>query len=139
MYERQIKAVKKAKYAYETYKKTIPVFLILSLGFCITGIYLFRNNGPLLTMMIIAMVALPAFIIWQYFRFGKEFDTASIMLRKKLWDNDASADEIMRIGRENKLELFALALKVRCLKELGLESIPEAAARDGVLPPLDDN
>lgn len=135
MYERQIKAAKKAKYAYETYNKVIPIFLILSVGFCATGIYFFRSNTAILIAMIVALIALPTFIFIQNKRLYNEFDEASIMLRKKLWDNDASAEEILRIARENKLDLEPLALRVRCVKELGMES-SEAAARDGVFPPL---
>lgn len=50
-----------------------------------------------------------------------------------LLDNKLSADEIMSVGKRLNINLFSLALTVRC-KELGLSKVPEWCVRDSVLP-----
>lgn len=58
-------------------------------------------------------------------------------LREKLYNDvengNFSAEEILILGDKINVNLFDIALRVRC-RELGLSSIPEWCVRDGVLP-----
>lgn len=52
----------------------------------------------------------------------------------KLYDSNMSADAVLQLGKETGLDLFSLALQIRCIKELKMTGIPEWCFKDGVLP-----
>lgn len=62
-----------------------------------------------------------------------KIDDGSQEIKKIVLESSLSADEIMSVGEKLNINLFSLALAVRC-KELGLSSVPEWCVRDGVLP-----
>jgi len=54
-------------------------------------------------------------------------------LHEDLVTSNYSADEIMEIGDKTNINLFDVALEIRC-KELGLTEVPVWCIHDGVLP-----
>ena len=55
-----------------------------------------------------------------------------------LFDSNVPAEEILELGRENKIDLINVAIKARCMNELGLRGVPEWCARDQILPTEED-
>lgn len=90
-----------------------------------SSIYLF---GPV--SLFIPIVLMVGYFIW--------LATADLKRRDKfvssLYNSDLSAEEVLIIGKKEDLDLFSIALDIRCRKELKLNGVPEWCARDGVLP-----
>lgn len=66
--------------------------------------------------------------------YGDYFDAAFLLKYQMVKDNFLTADDVLKLGKEIGIDLFSVALEVRCLKELGLAGVPEWCTRDGVLP-----
>lgn len=82
---------------------------------------------------ILMLVPLLLFIIYLIRLFtvsGRKYNQLILSLR----ESELSAEEILQIGKETGLDLFSVALEIRCKKELKMKSIPEWCVRDGVLP-----
>ena len=90
----------------------------------------------MLILSVAVIVGVPVICFKLYFAFSKRKDKKIEELRKIIFDNVNTADEVLKLGKENDIDLFSIAMEVRCFKELGLKSVPEWAARDGALPPL---
>lgn len=117
---------------------TISYFAIIGLSFLIglTGIIVVsvKNHFELLTLFILLAIAVPA-ALWLIYLICllavKEKKREA--LNSELENSNLSADDIMQMGQELKIDLFGVALSKRC-KELGIEGAPEWCVRDGVLP-----
>lgn len=65
-------------------------------------------------------------------------NAAGYMLSFAVFDSNVPAEEILELGRENKIDLINVAIKARCMNELGLQGVPEWCARDQILPTEED-
>lgn len=117
---------------------TIGYFAIIGLSFLagLTGIIVVsvKNHFELLTLFVLLAIAVPA-ALWLIYLICllavKEKKREA--LDSELENSNISADDIMQMGQELKIDLFGVALSKRC-KELGIEGAPEWCVRDGVLP-----
>ena len=94
----------------------------------------FSNMSLYGVLLIIPIALLIGYFIWFAAFDPKRYDR----LIATLYDSELSADEVLQIGNEVGIDLFSLALKIRCLKELKMKGVPEWCARDGVLPEYHD-
>lgn len=121
---------------------TIGFFAIIGLSFIsgLTGIIVVsvKNHFELLTLFVLLAIAVPA-ALWLIYLICllavKEKKRGALDL--ELESSNISADDIMQLGQELKIDLFGVALSKRC-KELGIEGAPEWCVRDGVLPTAED-
>lgn len=94
-----------------------------------------KNDFSHLYLFIILSLVLPIALWVGYLIWLVAFD---IKRRDKfmarIYESGLSADEVMQIGNEVGMDLFSVALNIRCIKELKMTSIPEWCARDEVLP-----
>jgi len=109
--------------------------MVISFFAGIAGIIMF-DSPVMLILSVAVIVGVPVLCFKLYFAFSKRKDKKIEELRKMIFDNVNTADEVLKLGKENDIDLFSIAMEVRCFKELGLNGVPEWAARDGVLPPL---
>ena len=84
-----------------------------------------------------AAVCVPILSICVYMIFKKHYDSVKNKFFDTVRKGSLTADEVITLGSKNNLDLFGLALEIRCKKELGSEGIPEWCVRDGVLPTAD--
>lgn len=80
--------------------------------------------------LIIPIVLFIGYLIWLATSGSKRHD----QFIARLYDSNLSAEEVLQIGNTVGMNLFSLALEIRCIKELKLSGVPEWCARDGVLP-----
>lgn len=93
------------------------------------------NDFSKLSLFCIMMVVVPlllyfCYLIWLFTASGRKYNQLILGLR----ESKLSAEEILHLGKETGLDLFSVALEIRCIKELKMKSIPEWCVRDGVLP-----
>ena len=109
---------------------TVLLIIIGIVGMIVTSV---RGEFNYLPLFCVIGVVLPIALLIISIIWLMKFDNGSERIEKILLESKLSADEIMSIGKKFNIDLFSLALTVRC-KELGLSSVPEWCARDGVLP-----
>lgn len=93
-----------------------------------------RNTESYINVYAVLCLVVPVLMVLIYLiatATGK--DKKRDALDSELVNSSLSADEIIQIGNELKINLFGVAVNKR-VKELGLEYVPEWCVRDGVLP-----
>lgn len=56
------------------------------------------------------------------------------ILRKELFDSKMLAEDILKLGNENDIDLLDVAIAARCIHELGWEYVPEEYGKDRIMP-----
>ena len=114
----------------------MPILILILALSILAGIF-----GLVLTKKILmrvlfcfVLVGMPILAVFSYAKCEKYFAVVELKCRQMVKDNSLTADEVMKLVKEMGVDLFSLALEVRCINELGLPGVPEWCARDGVLP-----
>ena len=131
---------KKAAFVERVYRKLTLPLLIVGIILGVIGIVVSsgNSNGFGLSLTIILMFAFP-FITIIFFFFTQNIANKKLKaLEKELFTSKVLADDILKFGKENGLDLFSVALDARCIHELGLKGVPEWCFRDSVLPGKED-
>lgn len=90
----------------------------------------FSRFSSFCILMLVPILLFFTYLIRLFTVSGRKYNQLILSLR----ESEFSAEEILQIGKETGLDLFSVALEIRCIKELKMESIPEWCVRDGVLP-----
>lgn len=135
-----LKEYKKAASFERVYRKLfIPLlilaFLIGPIGAIMSSIYL---NGFLTVLLSIAALVLPFATIFSLLFVQSITCKKQKALEKELFDSKMLAEDILKFGHENGIDLFLVALRARCFHELGLLYVPEWCQRNGELPTKQD-
>lgn len=94
-----------------------------------------NNNYRYFSLFASISLAVPIVILVGYFIWlATGSSKRQEKFRKMLYDSNLSAEEVLQIGKAVGMDLFAIALDIRCKKELKLPGVPQWCARDGVLP-----
>lgn len=111
------------------------LFLTGICGIIVCGMH---NTDSFLALFIIIGLVLPI-AMWTIYLIiiAKGNDSKRELLNQELENSSLSADDIMKMAEELKIDLFSVAIKKRA-KELGIEQIPEWCFRDGDLPTKDN-
>lgn len=80
------------------------------------------------------LVGVPILAILSYAEFEKYCIAVERKFNQMVKETLMTADDVMKLGKEIGVDLFPLALDIRCLNELGVAGVPEWCARDGILP-----
>jgi hypothetical protein len=56
------------------------------------------------------------------------------ILRKELFDSKMLAEDILKLGEENGIDLLNVAIAARCIHELGWEHVPEEYGKERIMP-----
>ncbi len=111
------------------------LFITGLIGVCVCGI---KNIGSPITFFAIMGFVLPI-VMWIVYLIatmtGK--DSARDKLDEELKESDLTADEVMNLGDELKIDLFGIAA-IKRAKELGIDHLPEGCLRDRILPSKED-
>lgn len=81
-------------------------------------------------LMLVPLLLFFIYLIRLFTVSGRKYNQLILSLR----ESELSAEEILQIDKETGLDLFSVALEIRCKKELKMKSIPEWCVSDGVLP-----
>lgn len=90
-------------------------------GFRMAAIMIIMFVFPVATFLLAIPIA---------FNTNKKFD----VLEKELLDSKMLADDILKFGEENGIDLLDVAIRARCVNELGWRGVPEAYAKDRIMP-----
>ena len=95
-------------------------------------------NIVLLSLIIISFFAIPVATLISFISIQQVTYKKFVALEKELFNSKVLADDILKFGKENGIDLFSVALDARCLHELGLIGVPEWCARNSELPTKKD-
>lgn len=131
---------KKAASVERVYRKLTLPLLIAEMVLGVIGIVISAGTqiGWLLNLVMISFFAFPIITIFFFF-FTQNIAYKKLKaLEKELFTSKVPADDILKFGKENGIDLFNVALDARCIHELGMKGVPEWCARDSVLPDRKD-
>ena len=116
-----------------------PVLIVAMALSILSGIFglCFAKTVSMRVLFCFVLVGVPILEIFAYAKFEKYCAAVELKFKQMVKDNIMTADDVLKLGKEMGIDLFNLAVEVRCIKELGLEGVPEWCARDGVLPTAD--
>lgn len=131
--------MKYKKYLRNVRNERIFVILISSLSFIggLVGIIIqiVRDDYDYFSLCCIIAFVVPVVLASMYFVWLATGDIKRYEgIQRELFESTLSSDEIMKIGETLNVDLFSVALDVRCLKELNMDRVPEWCFRDRILP-----
>ena len=131
---------KKAAFVARVYRKLTLPLLVLGVVLGVIGIVVTAGNSneSLLSLAMISFFVYPAIIISFLFLTQSGAYKRLEALKKELFTSKVLADDILKFGEENGIDLFSVALEARCFHELGLKGVPEWCFRDSALPSRED-
>ncbi len=133
-----LKAYKKADSFERLYKKLIIPLLILEMVLYVIGIVVSANYGFLLILITISYFAIPLATIFSFLFVQNVTCKKQKGLEKELFDTKMLADDILKFGKENGIDLYLVALWARCFHELGWIHVPEWCEKDRIMPTINN-
>jgi len=132
---------KKAASLHRIYGRLcIPLYIfwvIIGIGLMIADIVRSDNqdaNGFRIAAEFIIALAFPVatflLMIPLIINESRKFD----ILRKELFESKMLAEDILKLGEENGIDLLDVAIAARCIHELGWEYVPEEYGKDRIMP-----
>lgn len=127
--------IRKIQRARKLRERSFFVLLVLLIVIGIVGIIVTSIKGEFDYLPVFCIIGfLVPIVLFVLAMIGiVKLDDGSEKIKSIVLESSLSADEIMSVGEKLNINLFSLALTVRC-KELDLSSVPEWCVRDGVLP-----
>ena len=133
-----LKEYKKAEAFKKVLIKLIVPLLVLEAAAGCVGIVVTAYNGFLLGLVLILFFVIPFTTVAVFIILVRSTGDKKMELEKALFESKMLAEDILKFGQENGIDLFLVALRARCFHELGLLYVPEWCQRNGELPTKKD-